>query len=143
MITVINDLLLFNPFQPCVVFPIETVVRFPMQIMSDFFMEWYTGLKWVKREYSLPQILNLSLLKCFWGRFVNRTQNSSKNFTPFWRLRFGRGSLVRPPSNGEELRDIQHIMSMVLDTRFDIWLIMTVNYKMRQILVKNATAILL
>ena len=65
MITVINDLLLFNPFHPCVVFPIETVVRFAMQIMSDFFMEWYTGLKWVKREYSLPQILNLSLLKCF------------------------------------------------------------------------------
>ena len=35
-----------------------------MQIMSDFFMEWYTGLKWVKREYLLPQILNLSWLKC-------------------------------------------------------------------------------
>ena len=39
---------------------------------------------------------------------------------PLWRLRFGRGSLVRPHSNGEGLRDIQHGMSMVLDTRFHI-----------------------
>ena len=27
--------------------------------MPDFYMESYTGLKWVKREYSLPQILSL------------------------------------------------------------------------------------
>ena len=27
--------------------------------MPDFYMECYTGLKWVKREYSLPQILSL------------------------------------------------------------------------------------
>ena len=27
--------------------------------MPGFYMEWYTGLKWVKREYSLPQILGL------------------------------------------------------------------------------------
>ena len=27
--------------------------------MPGFCMECYTGLKWVKREYSLPQILNL------------------------------------------------------------------------------------
>ena len=41
------------------------------------------------------------------------------------------------------LRDIQHNMSMVLDTRFHIWFIMTVYYKMRQILLQNAIAILL
>ena len=68
-------------------------------------MECYNGLKLVKRENSLPQVLNLSLPKCFLGSFVNKTQNSSKTSKPFWRLRFGRGSVVRPPFNGEELRD--------------------------------------
>ena len=42
-------------------------------------MFWYAGLKQVKREYSLTQILNFSLPKYFQGSFVNRTQNSSKN----------------------------------------------------------------
>ena len=55
-------LLLFNPFQPSVVFHIETVIWFTLQIMPGFYMECYTGLKWVKREYSLPQILNLVYL---------------------------------------------------------------------------------
>ena len=27
--------------------------------MPGFYMEYYTGLKWVKREYSLPPILSL------------------------------------------------------------------------------------
>ena len=27
--------------------------------MPDFYMEWDTGLKCIKREYSLPQILSL------------------------------------------------------------------------------------
>ena len=27
--------------------------------MPSFCMEWHTGLKWVKREYLLPQILSL------------------------------------------------------------------------------------
>ena len=40
-------------------------------------------------------------------------------------------------------RDIQYSMSMVLDTRFHTWFIMTVFYKMRQILLQNVTAILL
>ena len=30
-----------------------------MQIMPAFYMKCYTGLKWVKREYSLLQILSL------------------------------------------------------------------------------------
>ena len=54
-----------------------------------------------------------------------------------------RGSVLRPPSNSEVLRNIQRNMSMLLDTRFHIWLIMTLYYKMRQILLQNATAILL
>ena len=115
-----------------------------LQIMLDFYMECYIGLKWGKRGYSLLQILNLSLPKYFQGGFVNRIQNSSKNLKPFWRLRFGTGSVVHPPSNGESLRDIHHpSMSMVLSMRFHIWFIMTVYYKMWQILLPNATAILL
>ena len=113
-----------------------------LQIMSGFIWN-ATGLKCVKREYSLRQILNLSLSRCFWGSFVNRTQNSTENSKPFLRLRLGRRSVVRPPSNGEGLRDIQNSMSTVLDTRFHIWFIMTVYCKMRQILLQNAKAILL
>ena len=56
---------------------------------------------------------------------------------------FGRGSAVRPPPNGEGLRGIQHNMSMVLDTRFYIWFIMTLYYEMRQISLQDATATLL
>ena len=41
------------------------------------------------------------------------------------------------PSNGEEFGDIQHGMTMVLDTRLHIWFTMK-HYKMRQIL-QNAT----
>ena len=106
-------------------------------------MECYTGMKCVKREYSLPQVINLSLPKCFWGSFVKRTKNSSENSHPFWRLDFRRQLIVRPLSSGEGLRDLHYIMSMVLDTRFRIWFIATVCYKMRQILLQNTTAILL
>ena len=35
------------------------VVWFALQIMPRFYIEWYTGLKWAKREYSSPQILSL------------------------------------------------------------------------------------
>ena len=52
-----------------------------------------------------------------------------------------RGSVLRPPSNSEVLRNIQRNMSMLLDTRFHIWLIMTLYFKMRQILLQNATEV--
>ena len=84
--------------------------------MPLFYIECYTWLKWFKRENLLSQILNLTLPKCFYGSFVNRTQNSSQNCKLFWRLRLGRGSIVHPPSNRKGLRDIQHSMSMVPDT---------------------------
>ena len=68
------------------------------------------------------------------------TQNSSENFKPFWRLRLGRGSFERPPSNGEGFRDIHDSMSTVLDPGFYIWFVMIVitkcdrcYYKMRQL----------
>ena len=51
----------------------------------------------------------------------------------FWRLYLGRGSVVHPPSKGERLSDIQHNMSMVIDTRFHIWFTMTVYYKIQQL----------
>ena len=112
-----------------------------LQIMPVFYMECYTRLKWVKREHSLPQMLNLSLPKCFSGSFVNRTQNSSKSSKPLQGLRFERWPVVHPPSNSEGLRDIQHSMSMVLYTRFIfdslIWQFITkydrCYYKMRQL----------
>ena len=52
-------------FQPNVVFHIETVIWFALQIAPGFYMENDTRLKWVKREYSLPQIFSFSLPKCF------------------------------------------------------------------------------
>ena len=42
-----------------VVFHIELVIWFALQIMPGFYMESYTGLKWVKGEYSLPHIFSL------------------------------------------------------------------------------------
>ena len=75
------------------------------QIVPGFYMECYTGLKCVKTEYSLPQILN-------------RTQKPCKNSKQFWRLHLGRESVVHPSSNGEGLRDIQHSTSMVLTRGF-------------------------
>ena len=105
--------------KPCLV----SISNATLQTMPGFYIECYTGLKWVKREHSLPQILNLNLPKHFWGSYVNRNQNSSENSKLFWRLRLGRGSVVQPPSIGKGLRDIQHSMSMVLDTgRFEsLW----------------------
>ena len=48
---------------------------------------------------------------------------------------------LHPPRLG--LRDIQRSMSMLLHTRFYIWLITTLYYKMQQMLLQNATATLL
>ena len=111
---------IFNRFQHSVVFHIEVAIWFALQIMLGFYVECYSGLKWVKREYALPQILNLSLSKCFLGNFISMTRNSSENPKPFWRQRSGRNPVVCLPSNGEELRYIQHSMNMVVDMRFHI-----------------------
>ena len=79
---------------------------------------------------------------------------SSEDSKPFWILCQRRGTIIHPPSNEKGLRDIGHSMSMVLDTRksvfgrqrwlqFPISFIMTLYYKIRQILLQNATAMLL
>ena len=46
-------------FQHSVIFHIEAVIWFALQIMPGFYMECYTGLNWVKREYSLLQVSSL------------------------------------------------------------------------------------
>ena len=75
--------------------------------------------------------------------FANRTQNSSENSKPFWRLHLRGGSVGCPTSNGEGFSSVQHSMSMVLDMRFHIWFIMTLHYKMQKILLQIVKAILL
>ena len=69
--------------------------------------------------------------------FGNKNRNSSKNVKPFWRLHSVKESVYTLP-----LMDIQHSISLVLTTRFHIWFIMTLYYKMRQILLQNATILL-
>ena len=76
-------------------------------------------------------------------------RNSAKcqgySFYRFWVIKrkptVCKSTPTQPPRLG--LRDIQRSMSLLLDTRFHIWLIMTLYYKMRQILLQNATVILL
>ena len=89
---VMMDLLLFNPFQSSVVFHIKAVIWFALHIMPGFYMECYTG-----QRVFITADFKLSLPNCFYGGFVNRTQNSRENSKPFWRLCFGRGSVVCPP----------------------------------------------
>ena len=119
----------------------ETVIWFAPQVMPGFYMECYAGLKWVKREYSLLKILNLNLRKCFLGSFASRTQNSCENSKPFWLLPFGEGQLYAVSLR--RVKDIQHSMSMVVDTMSHVCFIMIVYYKMRQILFQNAAVTLL
>ena len=47
--------------------------------MPGFYMECYTQMKWVKREYSLPLILNFSLQKCPKETFLTRPKIQAKN----------------------------------------------------------------
>ena len=68
------------------------------------------------------------------------TRPKSKSSKTCWRMCFGRGSAVHAHSSGKELRDIQHSRSMILDRRFYIWFIMTLYFKMREILLQNTTA---
>ena len=114
-------------FQLSAVFHIETVICFALQMMPGFYMENYTGRKWVEREYSLPKIFSLAC----------------KSSKPFGRLCLGRGSFEHHLSNSKGIRDIQDSMSTALDPGFHISFIMALYYKMRQMLLQNAAAILL
>ena len=76
---------------------------------------------------------------------LNSAKCQGYSFYRFWVIK-GKptGGKITPPLHPPRLglRDIQRSMSMLLDTRFHIWLIMTLYYKMRQIF-QNTTAILL
>ena len=114
------------------------------QILLDLFLN------------TLPQILyssNLSVSNKFLVSFTHKTLKSSETSKPLWRLHSGRWTVTHPPSENKGLRDIVHNMRIVLDTKrsifgsqhwlwFNIWFIMILYYKMRQIF-KNLTAILL
>ena len=90
-------------------------------------------------EWRIPNLTRTSLIKCHWilqnakvtaftvSELLRENQQGVSKITLF----------PHPP----RLRDIQRSMSMLLDTRFHIWWIMTLYFKMRQILLQNATAI--
>ena len=81
-------------------------------------------------------------------------QTSGENSKPFWSMRSGRErENYTPPSpplyKDEGLKNIGHSTSIrnlifgVNVLRFQIWFVMTVHYKTRQMLLQYATAILL
>ena len=79
-------------------------------------------------------------------------QISVENSKQIWNILSEGVTKILPPfpllSKDEELRDIDHLMKIgnlilcVSSVSFHIWFIMTVYYKMRQILLQNATATL-
>ena len=96
-------------------------------------------------EWRIPNLARTSPIKCYWilqnarvtAFIVSELLRSNQQ---------GEGGKITPPPPHQPrsgLRDIQRRMSMLLVTRFHVWLIMTLYYKMRLILLQNATAILL
>ena len=91
-------------------------------------------------EWRTPNLARTSLIKCYW--ILQNPRVTTLTVSELLRENQQGGKITsHPPRLG--LRNIQRTMSMLLDTRFHIWLIMTLYYKMRQILLQNATAILL
>ena len=77
---------------------------------------------------------------------LNSPKRRAYSFSGSWVIK-GKSTMgkVTPSPNLPRLglRDIQRSMSMLLDTRFHIWLITTLYYKILQILLGKATTILL
>ena len=87
--------------------------------------------------------------KYFYRGFLSNVQKSSKR--SLWRLRCGnkivfhaKEIVYHPPSREEELKNIEHSMSMAVDTktsdfrneqclRVHVWFIVTIYYIMRQL----------
>ena len=91
-------------------------------------------------EWRTPNLARTSLIKCYW--ILQNPRVTTLTVSELLRENQKGGKITsHPPRLG--LRNIQRTMSMLLDTRFHIWLIMTLYYKMWQILLQNATAILL
>ena len=61
-VAVINDSRLFHSFQPSVVFHIETLIWFTLQIMPNAYMEFYTSLKQVKNYWVCQDVSKEVLL---------------------------------------------------------------------------------
>ena len=87
--------------------------------MPGFYMESYTGLKWVKREYSLPQIFSLVCQNVSEEVLLTEPKIQAKIPSHSGDCVLGEGQ-ERPPSNGEEFKHIQHSMSTVLEPGFHI-----------------------
>ena len=91
-------------------------------------------------EWRTPNLARTSLIKCYW--ILQNPRVTTLTVSELLRENQQGGKITsHPPRLG--LRNIQRTISMLLDTRFRIWLIMTLYYKMWQILLQNATAILL
>ena len=83
------------------------------------------------------QMLNFSMLKCFWGSFVDKGQISSNFSKQFWSLYLEKTPAIHPPSIEEGPEDIGCSRSVVLYIRKSIlrsqqWL--QFSYKTRQLL---------
>ena len=98
--------------------------------------------------------------KYFYRGFLSNVQKSSKR--SLWRLRCGnkivfhaKEIVYHPPSREEELKNIEHSMSMAVDTkasnfrnkqclRVHVWFIVTIYYKTRQLFFwQNISGVLL
>ena len=82
-------------------------------------MEWYTGLRWAKREYSSLQILSLVCQNVCKKILQTGHKIQAKIPSHSGDCVLGEGQ-ERPPSNGEEFKHIQHSMSTVLEPGFHI-----------------------
>ena len=80
-------------------------------------------------EWRTPNLARTSLIKCYW--ILQNPRVTTLTVSELLRENQQGGKITsHPPRLG--LRNIQRTMSMLLDTRFHIWLIMTLYYKMRQ-----------
>ena len=109
--------------------------------MPGFYMESNTGLKWVKREYSLPQIFSLVCRNVCEEVLLTEPKIQAEIPSHSGDCVLGEGQLNTLSREG--FRDIQHSMSTVLEPGIHISFIIVLYYKMRQMLLQNATTILL
>ena len=63
------------------------------------------------------QVLNFSMLKCFWGSFADKGQDSSRYSKQFWSLHSERITAIHPPSIEEGSEDIESRRNVALYTR--------------------------
>ena len=96
------------------------VIWFALQTMPGFYIESYAGLKWVKREYSLPQIFSLVCRNVSKEVLLTEPKIHAKLASHSGDCVLGEGQCEHPLSNSEGFRDIQDSMSTVLHLGFHI-----------------------